>query len=67
MSNQYQSKNGRGGTIITFYYGKNGEQFVEMNVYERQETLTVKEFLDMMIPALSEANRRRALQRKLER
>jgi hypothetical protein len=63
MSEQFQS----GGVIITFFCGPNQSQRVEIFVLDRRQELTIAEFLDLMIPALSEANRRRSFELQRQR
>lgn len=49
---------------VTFLCGPNKTQAVELTMGTQQRRITIGEFLDMFIPCLSEANRRRAIELK---
>jgi hypothetical protein len=69
MANDYVSESG--STIITFFCGPNGKQFVQVNITMPNRTLAesmpLKKFLDFISPVLMEAARRAELEKKLER
>jgi hypothetical protein len=64
MSVQY----GREGVYIVFFCGPEGKQLVEISLsYPPTAKLDLGTFLDLMIPAISEASRLRALEKKEQR
>lgn len=62
MAEQFDAK----GVAVTFICGTMGKQLVQVLVGTEYRMLTIHEFLDLMIPVMSEANRRQGLEKKIK-